>query len=209
MCGKDFFPMDTVGTNKVSFKSTNRGWWEESRGSADFSFKWISTPSFLYLFDLQRRSPFCLWRLPRPWMNCSLAAKSHCQSPQFGTSLDVWHQGREGFRHCQDWRDKCATSLSDLQWWSTNGSRGGLLSAIDHWMTGISNGFFKKDPCSATFFFFYRQMLTATTPLIPWLSPSQISLVSWFDLVAFQGKTWRCWKYMYVSQLSQYKLGWT
>lgn len=156
MCGKDFFPMDTVGTNKVSFKSTNRGWWEESRGSADFSFKWISTPSFLYLFDLQRRSPFCLWRLPRPWMNCSLAAKSHCQSPQFGTSLDVWHQGREGFRHCQDWRDKCATSLSDLQWWSTNGSRGGLLSAIDHWMTGISNGFFKKDPCSATFFFFLQ-----------------------------------------------------
>lgn len=204
MCGKDFFPMDTVGTNKVSFKSTNRGWWEESRGSADFSFKWISTPSFLYLFDLQRRSPFCLWRLPRPWMNCSLAAKSHCDRRNLERA---WTFGiREGFRHCQDWRDKCATSLSDLQWWSTNGSRGGLLRSLDDW--NFQWIFQKGSMQCHLLFFFYRQM-PATTPLIPWLSPSQISLVSWFDLVAFQGKTWRCWKYMYVSQLSQYKLGWT
>lgn len=204
MCGKDFFPMDTVGTNKVSFKSTNRGWWEESRGSADFSFKWISTPSFLYLFDLQRRSPFCLWRLPRPWMNCSLAAKSHCDRRNLERA---WTFGiREGFRHCQDWRDKCATSLSDLQWWSTNGSRGGLLRSLDDW--NFQWIFQKGSMQCHLLFFFYRQM-PATTTLIPWLSPSQISLVSWFDLVAFQGKTWRCWKYMYVSQLSQYKLGWT
>lgn len=151
MCGKDFFPMDTVGTNKVSFKSTNRGWWEESRGSADFSFKWISTPSFLYLFDLQRRSPFCLWRLPRPWMNCSLAAKSHCDRRNLERA---WTFGiREGFRHCQDWRDKCATSLSDLQWWSTNGSRGGLLRSLDDWNF---QWIFQKGSMQCHLFFFLQ-----------------------------------------------------